>query len=80
MNFDYSTNINEVTLDLFCGASPGSENNPDYYSTNSFNVINLGAKVSKEIKVTDDFSFPLFVSYIINPRTEKSYMVLGISL
>lgn len=77
---DYSTLVKDVSLDLFCGASPGSEDNPGYYGTDKFNVINLGAKVTKEIKLTDDFSFPLFISYILNPRTEKSYMVLGISL
>ena len=76
----YSTNVKEVSLDLFCGASPGSEDNQAYYGTDKFNVINLGAKVTKEIKITDDFSFPLFVSYIINPKAEKSFMVLGISL
>ena len=77
---DYSTNIKEVSLDLFCGASPGSEDNPGCYGTDKFNVINIGAKVSKEVKVTEDFSLPVFVSYIINPRTEISYLVLGISL
>lgn len=77
---DYSTTVKEVSLDLFCGAAAGSEENSAYYGTDKFNVINIGAKVSKEIKVTDDFSLPVFVSYIINPKAEISYMVLGISL
>lgn len=77
---NYSTSVKDVTLDLFCGATPGSKDNKGYYGTDKFNVINLGATVSKEIKITQDFSFPLFVSYIINPNAEQSFMVLGISL
>lgn len=77
---DYSTSVNDVSLDLFCGASAGSEENQAYYGTDKFSIINIGAKVSKEIKITNDFSLPLFVSYIVNPNAENSYMVIGISL
>ena len=76
----YSTAVQNVSLDLFCGAAIGSEDNPGYYGTDSFDLINIGVTATKEIKVTEDFKLPLFVSYIVNPNIERSYLVLGFSL
>lgn len=45
-----------------------------------FNVTNLSLKASKEIKVTDSFSLPLFTQVVFNPYTEGAYFVLGLSL
>ncbi len=51
-----------------------------YYGTNSFNVINIGVTAIKEIKITDNFSLPIFGSYILNPNQEISNFVFGISI
>lgn len=74
----YSTEITGVGFDLFIGASPGGENM--FYGNEDFDVVNLGLTASKEIKITDDFSLPVFGSYIINPNQDKAQYVFGISL
>ena len=77
---DYSTIISEVPIGLFVGATTGSEENPGYYGTDSFNIINVGLTVSKDIVVTEDFSIPASTSFVYNPKADNIYMVFGISL
>jgi hypothetical protein len=77
---DYSLNVQDVGLGFFIGAAAGSEENPDYYGSDKFNVINIGLKASKQIKITEDFLLPVSCSYILNPRAEISYLVFCISL
>ena len=60
----YSTAVNEVGLDIFAGASPGGTNM--FYGTEKFGFVNVGITASKEIKITEDFSLPIFGSFIIN--------------
>jgi len=74
----YSTSVKEIGFDVFVGATPGGDNL--YYGTDSFNVINIGVTASKEIKFSDDFSLPIFGSYIINPNSEIAHFVFGVSL
>lgn len=75
----YSTSVGDVGLDFFVGATPGSEDNPVYYGTDNFSIINIGVKGSKNIKVTEDFQLPVFTSFILNPKAEIGYMIFGIS-
>ena len=53
-----------------------------YYNewTSGFSVTNIALKASKDIKITDSFSIPLFAQLIGNPRTQKGYFVLGFTL
>jgi Bacterial protein of unknown function (Gcw_chp) len=74
----YSTSLKDVGIDLFVGGSPGES--AGYYGVSKFNVINTGIKVSKEVKVTDSFSLPVFGSVILNPASEDLFLVLGFSL
>jgi hypothetical protein len=75
----YSTTVNEVVLDFFIGATPGSEENPYYYGAENFSVINVGINASKSLKITEDYSLPILVSFIVNPRVEIAHLVFGIS-
>ncbi|MFT5143405.1 MAG: hypothetical protein ACI84D_002030 [Thalassolituus oleivorans] len=50
-----------------------------FYGTDGFAVVNLGLSASKEIELTDKFSIPVSVSYILNPETERTFLVFGIS-
>ena len=61
------------------GAVPFSTN---YYNgyTNGFAVTNLSLKATKDIKVTDSFSIPVFGELIGNPCTQKAYLAFGFSL
>ncbi len=74
----YGATVKDVGIDFFVGGTPGEKGY--YYAVNNFSIINTGIKVSKEIKITDSFSLPVFGSVILNPATENMYYVLGISL
>ena len=52
----------------------------DYYDTNGFAVTNLALKATKEIKVTDSFSIPVFGQVVGNPCSQKAYLVFGFTL
>ena len=52
----------------------------DIYKTTGFAVTNLSLKATKDIRVTDSFSIPVFAQMTANPCTQKAYMVLGITL
>lgn len=75
---DYPITVADVALNLFVGAAGGSEVNP-IYGTETFNVINIGLKASKSIKITEDYSLPVYASFILNPRAEISYLVFGLT-
>lgn len=51
-----------------------------FYDTTGFAVTNLTVKATKDIKVTDTFSIPVFAQLAANPRTEKAYLVVGLTL
>jgi hypothetical protein len=52
----------------------------DFYGTSGFAVTNLSLRATKAIKVTDSFSIPVFGQITANPRTEKAYLVFGLTL
>lgn len=62
-------------VNWFVGAGNG------WYTPDSkFNLCNVGLSASKELKVTESFSLPVFTSVILNPKTEQFHIVVGISL
>ena len=50
------------------------------YGTTGFAVTNLALKATKEIKVTDTFSIPVFGQIVGNPCSQKVYLVFGFTL
>ena len=50
------------------------------YGTTGFAVTNLALKATKDIKITDSFSVPIFGQVVGNPCSQKAYLVLGLSL
>jgi hypothetical protein len=50
------------------------------YGTTGFAVTNLTLKASKDIKVTDTFSVPVFAQVTANPCSQKAYLVFGLTL
>jgi hypothetical protein len=76
---DYPLTIDNTELSLFCGAAGGATDNPDYYGTDEFALINVGVAASREIVVSETLSLPLTVSFIVNPQAEISHLVVGIS-
>ena len=51
-----------------------------YYAANGFAVTNLTLRATKDIRVTDSFSIPLFAQLTGNPCSQKAYLVLGFTL
>ncbi len=51
-----------------------------YADANGFAVTNISVKATKDIKVTDSFSVPVFASINTNPSTQKAYLVFGFTL
>lgn len=51
-----------------------------YYDTTGFAVTNLSLKATKDIRITDSFSVPVFGQVAANPCAEKAYLVFGFTL
>ncbi len=45
-----------------------------------FAVTNVSVKATKDIKITDSFSIPIFAQIVANPSSEKAYFVVGLTL
>jgi uncharacterized protein (TIGR02001 family) len=80
IQLDYPLSVREISLDLFAGFTPGSEENPDLYGADQFEFLNLGMTAIREVSITQNFSFPVFTSFILNPNEDISYLVVGFSL
>ena len=50
------------------------------YGTNGFAVTNLSLRATKDIKITDTFSIPIFGQVTGNPCSQKAYLVFGFTL
>ena len=51
-----------------------------YSDANGFAVTNVSVKASKDLKITDKFSVPVFAQVTANPSTQKAYFALGFTL
>lgn len=64
----------EVFVGAITGESMFYMNDKDQFS-----VCNVGAKLIKEIKVTNDFTIPVAGSLVMNPTAERFHFVLSVS-
>lgn len=62
-------------FDVFAGMGDGW-----HTSTGDFGLCNIGIGTSKDIKISESFSLPMFGQVIINPEAEGYHIVVGISL
>lgn len=76
---EYPVTVSGGDLNFFCGAAAGSKDNPDYYGTDKFAVINLGVTASRELGLSSSVSLPLSVSIILNPKAEIGNLLVGVS-
>ncbi len=79
LQLDYGFEVQSTNLGLSLGTALGSKDNPYYYGTEKLNVINFGIKASRQIKITEEYSLPIFISYTLNPNAEISYLVFGLT-
>lgn len=52
----------------------------DYYETTGFAVTNVSLRASKPLKISDQFSLPLFAQLVANPSSGNAYFVFGITI
>jgi hypothetical protein len=51
-----------------------------YSAASGFAVTNISLKATKDIKITDSFSVPVFAGVAANPSNEKAYLLFGFTL
>lgn len=76
LNATYPFAIDGIDLSFGVGASAAES---AVYGTDAFGIIDMSLAASKNIPVTDGFSLPLSVAYILNPTAEMSFLVVGLS-
>lgn len=67
-------------FDAFIGGGNGWHTGVDDNGDDVFGICNVGIGTSKDIKITDSFSLPMFGQVIWNPEAEGFNLVVGISL
>lgn len=73
----YPFTIESVDLSVTVGGTPSES---AFYGTDTAGLINTSLTASRSIPITDSFSLPVHVSYILNPYAEKTFFVFGLSL
>ncbi|PAP78247.1 TorF family putative porin [Rubrivirga marina] len=58
----------------------GTTGSPFYGTTDDAALINLSLGATKDIPLTDAFSLPVSAALIVNPDSERSFLVFGVSL
>ena len=67
--------VKDVNMNIEAGFTPWESMYSD-----KFNVVNIGLSATKDIKITSNFSLPIFGKLIANPYEEQLYFVVGITL
>ncbi len=66
-----------VEIGLMAGASVKKS---EFYGTDGFGILNLGLSGTKTLEITDTFSIPVSVTYILNPTGKTGFLIFGVSL
>jgi len=78
INAGYDFSIGDGTLSASIGVTPwgsalwGS-------GKNKFEIADISFKGSKELKITESFSLPVFSQVIFSPATDSAHLVFGLS-
>ena len=70
-----STSIGAVDIAL----GYGDDSADAFYADGESGLINMSFSGSKDIQITDNYSLPVFGSFIVNPKAETAFLVFGIS-
>lgn len=77
----YPLTVEDVELSFVLGAGLNDDESGFYLTGDQdFGIVRVGVTASKEIAITNNFSLPISVSYIVNPSINDAYLVFGISL
>jgi hypothetical protein len=77
---DYPFTINDVAMGIFIGGTAGSTENPSFYGTDDAQVINVGLKGTRKLKLSPESEFPVSATFICNPNQEIAYLIFGIGI
>jgi hypothetical protein len=79
LELGYPITLNDVSLSFFAGGTKGK---CSWYgiTKDKIAVLSVGVTASKTVAVTESFSLPVAATFIVNPYSEKSYLVFKISL
>jgi hypothetical protein len=75
----YGANIADVAVNFFVGAAKG-KSSWHGINTDKFELCNVGFSATKNLKITNDYSLPLGISWIMNPHLKKTYLVFKASI
>lgn len=79
MNYPFS--VKGIYLNATLGIVPYKSLSPGMgYMTDGFAVTNIALKATKEIRLSNSFSLPVYAQLICNPETEDAHLVFGITI
>ncbi len=70
----YPFSIKDYSLSAFVGAT----GNKGYYAEKAA-FVNTGISLVRPVEVTDRFAFDLNMSFIVNPRAEDAFFIVGLT-
>ncbi len=73
----YPATVVDVSLSFYAGFTPDAS---EWYATTKAGFINLGVTATKNVEITEKFSLPVHIAYILNPYAEQSTVLVGLSL
>ena len=62
------------------GIGDGCDGAGAFYAGGDSGLVNISLSGSKDIVITEDYSLPVFGSFIYNPDAEAAFLVFGFSL
>ena len=81
----YGVAVGETELGVAVGSvlvldSDGVDGSSFYGTSRDVTVSNISLSAGREIPITDRFSLPIFGQLILNPETDRAFLVFGVSL
>ena len=61
-------------------SADGTQGSGYYATSNDAAITVLSLTAAKEVPITTEFALPVFGQYVVNPETERSFLLFGISL
>ena len=58
----------------------GDDQGTAWYADGASGIVNMSFSGSKDISITENYSLPVFGSFVLNPEAETAFLVFGISL
>ena len=75
----YAFEISNTNVGLFAGAAQG-HSVWHGVNTDKFEFVNVGFKLGRSIKISDDFSIPVGIQWIYNHHFKKNYIVFKVAI